>query len=76
VWPSVKDQSIGHDAYCCERYNNTLPFPTKRPVTYQHVGQVFDESDRWRAKDVDRFLKNVPVPAKCRHPDHPDWIYG
>jgi len=77
VWGRVGNVSFGHDAYCCLRYpNNTRAFPTRRPVTYQHVGQVFDENDHWRVKDINAFIKNVRVPAKCIHPDHPDWIYG
>lgn len=77
VWGRVSNVSFGHDAYCCLRYpNNTRAFPTRRPVTYQHVGQVFDENDHWRVKDINAYIRNVRVPAKCIHPDHPDWIYG
>lgn len=42
VWPDIKHIHIAHDSYCCDRYPNTKPFPTRRAPTYQHVGQVFD----------------------------------
>ena len=40
IWPEVKDKQIAHDSYCCDRYPNTKPYPTRRFKTYQHVGQV------------------------------------
>lgn len=74
IWPLVKDQQLAHDSYCCDRFPNTKPFPSKRPATYQHVGQVFDEFDRARLTDIDGFIRGVPIPASCRK--RPDWIYG
>ena len=32
VWPWAIKDSIGHDAYYCQKYNNTKPFPTKRKI--------------------------------------------
>eukprot|EP00964_Phaeocystis_antarctica_P107338 scaffold72078_cov51-Phaeocystis_antarctica.AAC.1 len=31
---------MAHDAYSCNKYPNSRPFPTRRPADYQHVGQV------------------------------------
>ena len=74
VWPEVKDKHLSHDAYCCDRYPNTNPFPTRRYKNYQHVGQVFDGEDHPRMTDIDGFIRGVPVPEKCRKKT--DWIYG
>jgi hypothetical protein len=74
VWPLVKEKQIAHDAYCCDRYPNAQPFPTRRYKTYQHVGQVFSADDSPRMADIDGFIRGVPVPAKCRK--KPEWIYG
>lgn len=74
LWPLIKDKQLAHDAYCCDRYPNTKPFPTQRSVNYQHVGQVFDEFDRPRLTDIDGFIRGVPTPASCRK--RPEWIYG
>lgn len=74
IWPEIKDKQLAHDSYCCDRYPHTKPFPTKRPMTYQHVGQVFDEFDRPRLTDIDGFIRGVPIPNSCRK--EPEWIYG
>ena len=74
IWPDIKDRQIAHDSYCCDRFPNARPFPSKRPMTYQHVGQVFDAEDHPRLNDIDGFIRGVPVPGSCRK--HADWIYG
>jgi hypothetical protein len=74
VWPIIKHSHIAHDSYCCDRFPHTKPFPTKRYLNYQHVGQVFDELDRPRLTDIDGFIRGVPVPSSCRK--EPDWRYG
>jgi len=74
VWPEIRDSQIAHDSYCCDRFPNARPFPSKRPITYQHVGQVFDAEDQPRLNDIDGFIRGVPVPGSCRK--HADWIYG
>lgn len=56
------------------RFPGSVPFPTKRPRNFQHVGQVFDEFDRPRMDDVDSFLRGNLAPLECRQRD--DWIYG
>lgn len=40
VWPEISHRQIAHDSYCCEKFPHSKPFPTKRPPTYLHVGQV------------------------------------
>jgi len=74
IWPEIEDKQIAHDSYCCDRYTNARPFPTRRPSTYQHVGQVFDKDDKFRVSDIDGYIRGVPVPRQCRL--HADWIYG
>jgi hypothetical protein len=74
VWPEIKEQHIAHDSYCCDRYPHTQPFPTRRLITYQHVGQVFDSHDRPRLSDIDGYIRGVPIPQSCRKES--DWIYG
>jgi NAD+--asparagine ADP-ribosyltransferase len=74
IWPDIKHRQISHDSYCCDRYPNAKPFPTRRPPTYQHVGQVFDAEGNPRLMDIDGYIRGVPVPASCRKKG--DWIYG
>jgi hypothetical protein len=40
VWPLVQGAQMAHDAYCCDQFPLTEPFPTQRRRDYQHVGQV------------------------------------
>jgi len=74
VWEKVKNNQIGHDAYSCNDFPNSKPFPTKRYNNYQHVGQVFDEFDRPRMDDINRFIRNKEIPMQCRK--KPEWKYG
>jgi hypothetical protein len=74
IWPEVKNNQLSHDSYCCDRFPNARPYPTKRPMTYQHVGQVFDEEDHPRLNDIDGYIRGVPTPGSCRK--HADWIFG
>ena len=74
VWPDIEHKQISHDSYCCDRYSNTHPFPTRRNKVYQHVGQVFSHRDEPRLLDIDGFIRGVPVPGMCRK--EPKWIYG
>eukprot|EP01041_Mallomonas_annulata_P007902 gene7902-16175_t len=74
IWPVVRDKQISHDSYCCDRYPNARPFPSRRSPTYQHVGQVFDSEDRPRYMDIDAYIRGVPIPSSCRK--DPSWIYG
>lgn len=74
IWPKVKQNQMGHDAYSCTRFPNSYPFPTKRPNNYQHVGQVFDDKSKPRMGDIDRFIRGRATNPKCRR--QPSWMYG
>ena len=73
VWPLIQYDQLGHDAYTCEKYINSIGFPTKRPDNYQHVGQVF-ENGKPRDFDITGFMTGVEVPMQCRR--EPSWKYG
>mmetsp|Transcript_36783 Transcript_36783/g.68417 ORF Transcript_36783/g.68417 Transcript_36783/m.68417 type:complete len:549 (-) Transcript_36783:26-1672(-) len=74
VWQTVMDNHIAHDSYCCDKFPLTRPFPSRRPPTYQHVGQVFDAKDQERRTDIEGYIRGVPTPVSCRK--NVDWIYG
>jgi hypothetical protein len=74
IYPAIRDFSLQHDAYCCDRFPNSKPWPSKRYANYQHVGQVFDADDKSRLTDIDGFIRGVPVPGQCRK--RAEWIYG
>ena len=42
VWKrkELQQSQMAHDAYSCEKFPNSRPFPTQRPPDYQHVGQA------------------------------------
>ena len=40
IVPIVKGDILAHDSYSCEKWENSHPYPTKRPDNLQHVGQV------------------------------------
>ena len=73
VWPQVQYDQIAHDSYTCDKYVNSVPFPTKRPDDFQHVGQVF-EGGRPRWGDIACCMEKNPTPIECRK--EKDWIYG
>jgi len=74
IWPYIKNKQYAHDTFCCDRFPNTHPFPTKRYLNYQHVGQVFNEDEEPRLTDIDGWIRGVPIPSSCRKQS--DWIYG
>ena len=76
VWPKpeVRGSNLAHDAYTCTKYPNSRPFPTRRPLDYQHVGQVFWGDGRPRQDDIDSFMIGREVPPACR--GKPDWAFG
>ena len=73
IWPLVRDKQLGHDAYCCEDFPNTRPFPTKRYGNYQHVGQVFNYLDEPVPSHIEDIRLKL-LPDACRK--HPTWVYG
>ena len=74
VWPTVKNDQMSHDAYTCHKHPGAVPFPTQRRRDYQHVGQVFNEHDQPRMKDIDGFLRGRRTPPQCRKKK--DWEFG
>ena len=74
IYPLVQHDALAHDSYCCDRFQGSRPFPSKRFPNYQHVGQVFDSKDVARLTDIDGFIRGVPIPSSCRK--HAEWIYG
>mmetsp|Transcript_21475 Transcript_21475/g.72799 ORF Transcript_21475/g.72799 Transcript_21475/m.72799 type:complete len:249 (+) Transcript_21475:855-1601(+) len=74
VYPIIQGDVVAHDAYTCESFKGSRPFPTRRPEDYQHVGQVFDAEDRPRMDDVESFTRGLQTPKSCRK--KPEWIYG
>ena len=74
IYPSIKEKTFAHDAYCCGKFINSKPFPTKRPSNYQHVGQVFDANDKPRMSDIDGFIRGKVIPTKCRRKE--EWKFG
>ena len=74
VVPLVIHEILAHDAYTCDSFPGSRPFPTRRPADFQHVGQVFDADDRPRLDDIDSYIRGRPVPENCRA--RPDWTFG
>ena len=74
IWPKIKDEDkYVHDAYCCEDFNGTVPFSTKRYHNFQFVGQVFDGENRI-LKEFMYHMMNQHATAPCRK--HPEWVWG
>lgn len=63
VWPKVENDSVQHDAYLCDSFKGSQPFPTKREDFF--VGCV---RDCW-------VFGKVECPSKCRPRKHKDWKY-
>ena len=63
VYYMLKNISIIHDSYTCERYPPSEPFPTKRDG-FSFVGFT----------DVYRTV-NEYCPIECRPINHSDWMY-
>lgn len=73
IWPLVKAKTLSHDAYFCEQFPNARSFPTRRPSTFEHVGQVYFEDDSIRVSDVD-IMRDSTAPVACRR--EPAYLYG
>ena len=68
IWPLVKDDSIHHDSYFCEKNSGSTPFPTKRDDQLRFVGCYRP------CKAVDKW-KPLICPIACRPKNHTDWEY-
>ena len=75
IYQRRKNDTFVHDSYCCKKYKmDGRPFPTARPKDFSHVGQVYDENDVPRQKDINA-LKSKPSPVACRG-KFPERSYG
>lgn len=65
IYDLIKDKSIIHDSYWCNRFNDSEPFPTKRKGNC-FVGKIglCNEYDNSFAK----------CPLECRLKNHSDWL--
>lgn len=77
IYPKFLNEGevLVHASYGCmaDSREQFLPFPFRRDRKFEHVGQVFDENDQWRQKDID-ILKQRPATMECRK--YPHWTYG
>lgn len=73
--PEIASRFKQHDSFCCLEFPNSVPLPIKRPLNFQHVGQVFDSADRPVMRHIVNFLHDASAPLQCRG-NHTDWKYG
>ena len=70
IWPWAKDLAMVHDSYHCNKYRNTVPFPTQRlDEDCNFVGCIPELKSRIT------FTKKNECPMKCRPKNHLDWKY-
>jgi hypothetical protein len=72
LYKDIEGDVLAHDSYSCEKYKNSISFPSKR-FGFEHSGQVFNIYDIPIQLDME-ILKNFTSPQKCRRKR--DWIYG
>ena len=73
VWPFAKANSTTHDAYLCQEFPNTRPFPSKRRNPNCFVGTVSRCNETIELAG-DEFQENI-CPILCRPQSHLDWLY-
>ena len=66
IWKLAYTSKIQHDSFSCEKYYDSLPFPTKRKG-WEFVGNVKIEG-KYIQEDVEA-LKQTVQPAKCSKRD-------
>ena len=76
IWPLVQNKVFQHDTYCCKSFPGSVSMPTRRPLNYLHVGQIFDEFERPVMSHIEGHIRDLPNAPLCRHRAHPDWLYG
>jgi hypothetical protein len=70
IWPWAKKVALSHDSYCCRKFSNTSPFPTKRlPGVGNFIGSVISLNQSVG------FDSSNYCPEKCRPKNHKDWVY-
>ena len=63
-WPWMKLHHLGHDAYNCQTFPHTQPFPSRRLSTPRnYIG----------GKIAENLTLEIPCPMECR--SNPDWIF-
>ncbi|XP_050698215.1 uncharacterized protein LOC126986287 [Eriocheir sinensis] len=68
LWPLIRRNHTAHDAYHCEAFPTSRPFPTRRR------GRGFVGMRSLRPHHAHDALTD-PCPAPCRPPEHRDWLY-
>lgn len=64
VYPLVKSNSTIHDSFCCKRFNDSIPFPTKRKDLF-FIGSV----------GINKLVPPYDIcPKECRPKLHQDWL--
>ena len=76
IWPGVQKMAFQHDIYCCKGFPGSVSLPSRRPLNYLHVGQIFDEGDNPVMLHIENHIRDFPNPPVCRDATHSDWIYG
>jgi len=74
IWPQVKDDTLAHDSYTCEKFPGSRPFPTRRNVDFEFVGQVWMTKFVPRQRFIDCCMRGKPAPLACRK--KPEWDNG
>ncbi|XP_047122301.1 uncharacterized protein LOC124805841 isoform X2 [Hydra vulgaris] len=64
VWPLVSQNALVHNSFLCESDSKSQPFPTKRDITGEYVGQI-----RGAIGII------VKCPISCRPKEHQNWKY-
>jgi hypothetical protein len=71
LWPFVKNDSIIHDSFHCQRFqDNSKPFPTRRPSV--KGSNIFVGCVKPCAENQFTFGE---CPIECRPKNHREWIY-
>lgn len=68
VWPVASQNGTFHDAYSCQRFPGSKPYPTQRQ-NYTFIGQRTYRKKFW----FDSTKKKCPTA--CRPKEHQDWLY-
>ena len=87
IWPWAKFIVLQHDAFSCQKYSKSRPWPTKRVdnttllQNFGNNGGIFiKKSSSFQTNFVgSRFALNETIedvcPKRCRPPNHLDWIH-
>lgn len=65
IWPLMKNDQLGHDAFRCDKKPNSIGFPTPRDKNGQFVGQVFSVPDNQPRMKETKPILDGPVKPQC-----------